>query len=145
MKKKMLFFTAIILSVVILFVFYSNNKISKPENRRIKRISDIVISILFLIFYPLIILLIDNKLNFIKNVFLVLRGKYSWVGYLPYVNVGNLKLPEIKKGIIPPLNYASFNKDESFRINAQYASNYNLTDDIYIIYKAFSKIGNKNL
>ncbi len=121
------------------------NKISKPENKRIKRISDIVISILFLMFYPLIILLIDNKLNLIKNIFSVLTGKYSWVGYLLLDNDGNIKLPEIKKGIIPPINYTSIDKQEIFRINAQYASNYNLTDDIYIIYKAFSKIGNKNL
>ncbi len=121
------------------------NKISKPENRRIKRISDIVISLLFLLFYPLILLLIDNKLNFINNIFLVLRGKYSWVGYISYEETEYIKLPEIKKGIIWPVNYTSFDEQEIYRINARYASNYNLTDDIYIIYRAFSMIGNKNL
>ena len=121
------------------------NKISKPENKRIKRGSDIVFSILFLIFFFFIILIIDNKRDFFRNIINVLRGKYSWVGYVDDNSDANNKLPKIKEGILSPIIYSLQDKGEIYKINVQYAGNYNLTDDIYIIYKCFNKIGNKKL
>jgi len=119
--------------------------IIKPSNVRIKRFSDILFSILFLVFYPILFLLVDNKINFIDNIFKVLTGKYSWVGYADSNINFSEKLPKIKKGILSPVNFTVFDENEIFRINVLYAKKYNLTDDIYIIYKSFDKIGNKKL
>ncbi len=120
--------------------------ITKPINIRVKRISDIIFSLLFLALYPILVLLVDNKSNFLKNIFNVLAGKISWVGYI-YLTDENLlkKLPKIKKGVLSPINFPTINEEEKFRVNAQYAKKYNLTDDIYIIYKSFENIGNKKL
>ncbi|MCF6366136.1 MAG: glycosyltransferase family 2 protein [Bacteroidales bacterium] len=119
--------------------------IVKPVNVRIKRFSDIFFSIIFLISYPILFLLVENKVNFIKNIFKVLSGKYSWVGYAGNNTSVPKKLPEIKKGILSPVNFPIFDEKEILRINMLYARKYNLTDDIYIIYKSFDKIGNKKL
>ena len=120
--------------------------ITKPSNVRIKRTSDIILSVLFLILYPILFLLVENKINFFKNILSVFIGKYSWVGYtkLQSEKLSN-KLPKIKEGILPLINYSDFNEENSFRINLEYAQNYNLTDDIYTIYKSFNNIGNKKL
>jgi len=120
--------------------------IAKPSNVRIKRISDIIFSILFFTFYPILFLLVENKVIFLKNILKVFIGKYTWVGYAKQNNKTLLeKLPKIKTSILSQVNYTTLNEDDIFIINSEYARNYNLTDDIYTIYKSFSKIGNKNL
>ena len=120
--------------------------IIKPYNIRVKRFSDIMFSVLFFLLYPILFLLVGNKINFLKNIYNVLIGKYSWVGYLQQDdNLILNKLPEIKKGILSPVNFSVFDDKEIYRINALYAKEYNLTDDIYILFKSFEKIGNKKL
>jgi GT2 family glycosyltransferase len=118
-------------------------RISKTQNKRIKRAGDIILSILFIAFLPIVLLLIDNKLNVFNNIYLVLSGKKTWVGYIP--SPDNRFLPKIKDGILTPVINYPRDSEKIKEINAAYASNFNLTDDIYIIYKAFSKIGNKKL
>ncbi len=120
--------------------------ITKPSNIRIKRFSDIIFSILFLTFYPVLFLLVENKINFLNNIYKVFIGKYTWVAYSKQNNKNLFnKLPKIKAGILPQSNYFAFSEEDIFKINSEYARNYNLTDDIYTIYKSFGEIGNKNL
>ncbi len=120
------------------------NKIINAGNTRLKRISDIVFSIVFIAFFPVFVLLVEKKRGFVKNIFYVLRGKYSWVGYIELNNKDDYKkLPKIKPGILNPSRFFAKSDEELFKINSFYAGNYNLTDDIYIIYKSFYNIGNK--
>ncbi len=120
------------------------SKITKPSNIRIKRTGDIFLSLLFLIFFPIFVLPVDNKSGFLRNIFKVLAGKYSWVGYIETDNDEYQKrLPRIKKGILHPVLYSAEDEKDIFKVNAFYAGNYNLTDDIYVIYKSFYDIGNK--
>lgn len=125
--------------------YISEINIKKPENLRRKRISDIILSVLFLIFSPVIVLIIDEKRGLFGNIFNVLNGKYSWVGYIPCKQSVIESLPKIKEGILhPEINtYSKF--DEIYMLNINYASNFTLIDDLYIIYKSFSKIGHKKL
>jgi len=120
------------------------NSITKQQNIRIKRLTDVLFSISFIIFIPIIIFFVKNKLNFIKNIFLVIIGYYSWVGYSQQFD--NQNLPNIKKGILNPVDiYKSKNISEpaKIKINVTYAKNYRITNDINIILKSIKKLGRK--
>ncbi len=108
-----------------------------------KRIFDIISSVVFLCLFPVLILLTDNKKNYFKNIFNVLKGKNTWVGYIK--SEKNELLPELKPGILNPVNYPVFDSDEIMKINFRYARDYHLTDDFYTVYKTFNRIGNKKL
>lgn len=70
--------------------------IAKPINRRNKRLLDILVSLLFIISFPVHLFLQKKPGRFFKNVFAVLFRKKTWVGY---ASSGN-ELPAIRKGII---------------------------------------------
>jgi hypothetical protein len=70
--------------------------IAKPINRRNKRLLDIVASIFFMISFPIHLFLQKAPGKFYKNVFEVLLGKKTWVGYATEMN----GLPPIRKGVI---------------------------------------------
>ena len=108
-----------------------------------KRIFDITSSVLFILLFPVLILLTDNKKNYFKIIFNVLKGKNTWVGYIE--SEKNDLLPKLKPGIFPPVNYPVFELEEIHKINFRYACDFHLTDDFYTVYKTFDKIGNKKL
>ncbi len=123
-----------------------NFDIEKRTNRIAKRIFDIIASLLFLILSPVLVLLVDDKKNYFTNIFHVLKGKLSFVGYIDCDKCPETeKLPEIKKGILHPVTYPVYDADETVKINFRYAKNYHITDDIYAVYKSFDKISNKKL
>jgi len=118
--------------------------ITKPSNIRNKRALDILASIILLSLSPLIILFIAQKANFLINVFNVLIGKLSWVGYAPTTT--NNRLPKIKKAVLSPADAIVNEKydEETLRMmNEHYAKNYSALNDLQIITKAFKKLGNQ--
>ncbi|MCD6556218.1 MAG: glycosyltransferase [Bacteroidales bacterium] len=119
--------------------FVLNEKAVKLQ----KRLFDIIFSCGLILFFPILILVTDEKRNYFKNIVNVLKGKNTWVGYIE--SEKNNLLPKLKPGILNPVNYPVFDSDEIIKINFRYARDYHLTDDIYTIYKTFNKIGNKKL
>ncbi len=119
------------------------NKINKPANRRNKRITDVVLSFLFLILSPLIVWLFRYKKRFITNLFGVFSGKYSFVGYTPVNHSSNLKLPKIKKGILPSslmVNEIDLEAEAIPRLNLIYAKNHSYLVDLKIIFQNFRSL-----
>ena len=91
-------------------------------------------------------LFVKNKFQFLKNIFLVIFNKYSWVGYSKNNLILTINLPKIKKGILNPLdNFEKKNISDKTRkrINIVYAKNYKITNDLYIIFKSINKLGRK--
>jgi len=70
--------------------------IGMPLQRRNKRLLDIVVSTLFILTFPVLIFAKKNTGAFYKNVFAVLAGKITWVGYA----TENNNLPAIKASVI---------------------------------------------
>ncbi len=120
------------------------NSISKSSNKRSKRMLDMVLSFCLLLFYPFGLFVVGNPLGFLKNIFSVFLGFRSWVGYYKPENADDHKLPNIRKGVLSPVD--SIKKQEispeiANSLNILYAKDYNVVNDINIVWKAFRKLG----
>jgi len=130
-------------------------KISLPEQRRAKRFTDIFVSIFCLFTSPILVFFVRNKVGLFKNIFAVIKGKNSWVGYYRQNGTSNEPgdkktnypaLPTIKPGILHPLpNFDTERENELMiaRINFIYAKDYRVSDDLEIIISAISKLGDQ--
>jgi len=71
-------------------------KIGLPLQRRNKRLFDVIIAIFFIVVLPILIFLKKQPGPFYKNVFDVLTGKKTWIGYATMSG----RLPMIKPAVI---------------------------------------------
>jgi hypothetical protein len=121
------------------------NAITKPTNQRVKRLLDIVLVILFLALSPIIIWMMKSPLGLLKNLFLVLIGKRTWVGYIKGLNAEqNFHLPKISDSVLSPLDSLEAGElDETglSRLNMLYAKDYRVANDLNIVFKGFRNLG----
>jgi len=113
-------------------------QIVQAENKRNKRVMDILISILLLVSLPFWVLFSKQKGKTIRNLFEVLSNKKSWVSYIPSKE-SVTTLPKIKSGIFSPLDalqVKKVNEPTIQRLNFLYAKDYTLQHDLDIIWKA---------
>jgi len=116
------------------------NSISKRMNRRNKRIIDILVSLFFLVTSPVLFFTQKNGTMFIRNIFLVLTGKLTWVGYAGK----SLLLPKIRNGILNPLDSLNSMVNDELtinRLNSLYARDYRVYTDLNIIRKGWRNLG----
>ena len=121
------------------------NAITKPINKRLKRTFDIVFSVLLLATFPISILIIKKRINFISNLLSVLASLKSWVGYSSYNGNGFSNLPKIKAGAVSSADLypkEKLTKELVERLNLNYAKDYKIITDLLIIFKTFRKLGN---
>lgn len=111
------------------------NNITSKENIRNKRTFDFLVSITLIAFSPILLLAFKNKKSFIINIFKVLFGKYSIVGYNENQS---LNLPKIKSGILSNIN--NLNDSNSEKFNLIYARDYSVWKDLNILLKNFTKM-----
>jgi lipopolysaccharide/colanic/teichoic acid biosynthesis glycosyltransferase len=80
----------------------------------------------------------------VKNTFLVLFGRLSWVGYdKTYTNDLDM-LPGIRPGVLFPADVIkdkNITSDTSERLNLLYARDYKIINDLNIIWKGFRDLG----
>jgi O-antigen biosynthesis protein len=69
--------------------------ITNPVNRRNKNLLDAALAIIFLLSFPVHLVLQKKPLRFFKNVFTVLLMQKTWIGY-----AAAGQLPAIKKGVL---------------------------------------------
>ena len=118
------------------------NAIDKPENRRSKRMFDFGVSLLMLLFSPLIIWFVKGKAKALKNLFLLLWGSLTFVSYKTEKNDVSL-LPKIKKGVftVDMIYGRDVNPDVVDRLNIMYAKDYRVSHDAVIVFKLWRKLG----
>lgn len=118
------------------------NAISKNVNRRKKRLFDIEIAVLFLLFSPLLMWFFKNKSRFFSNSWKVLVGTCSWIGYIPAS--GSFEtLPFLRKGVLHPGDLFPeliLDEEKSARLNMLYAKDYRILTDAEILFKAWKNI-----
>lgn len=120
------------------------DSISKPNNKRSKRLLDILTSLVFVFLFPIVFIINKKPFGFIRNLFLVLIGKKSWVGFQGTTSLSKQKLPKIKPGVLYPTDMIKENKISSEtidRLNLLYARNYKILNDINIIFNGIRNLG----
>ncbi len=121
------------------------NTINLPQYKRLKRLVDVVFSIVFLSIFPVLMLFVKQKWQFFKNIFSVMGGKYSWVSYAKTNDSNNTHLPKIKPGIVSPVDaiQKEVSDDLKQKLNISYVKNYRPMADVNIILKSIRKLGNR--
>jgi GT2 family glycosyltransferase len=115
------------------------NNVGRPENKRNKRFLDILVSLFLLLFFWLFIWIQTKKLNFIGNIFRVLTGFYTWVGY---GKISRDDLPEIRPSVLTPADNLPSDAGDD-RVNKaflNYATNYRMENDLQIIYSNMGRL-----
>jgi lipopolysaccharide/colanic/teichoic acid biosynthesis glycosyltransferase len=88
-------------------------------------------------------LLVKTPLGLLKNLFKVLIGQKSWVGYADAALSQEL-LPKIKPGVLNPvlpLNISQPDEATVHRLNLLYAKDYQLWMDLDIVWKGRGYLG----
>lgn len=117
--------------------------LSEPAQLRKKRVLDLLISFIWLPLLPLLLLVVRQRIQFLKNLAQVMAGRKTWVGYMQSHNLASL--PKLKQGVLHPVNQTK-SSAESFaanKINFMYAKNYAVEKDLFIIFQSISKLGNR--
>jgi GT2 family glycosyltransferase len=116
------------------------NSVSKPHNKRKKRIFDMATSLVLLAVLPIVIFVEKKPMHFLANLLLVLVGAKTWVGYEANADP---RLPSIKKSVLSPHQHIkSTDKEYLNRLNLAYAKDYKTENDLKIILKNFRALGN---
>ncbi len=109
---------------------------------REKRTLDLVLSLLLLISSPLIILWVDAKARFLKNLQKVIMGKKSWVSYDPRGKAQNL--PALKSGVLHSNIQVIWPENERTRAlehNWRYIANYQVWKDLEVVWRHIHLLG----
>jgi hypothetical protein len=120
------------------------NPITQFENRRNKRLLDVSFSIFITLASPYLIFRVKRPGILFKNIFKVLIGQKSWVGFdQRYLNNFS-KLPHIKSGVLKVTDTIPENKlsqETIGNLNLLYAHEYSVKTDLNIIVKCYFKLG----
>jgi hypothetical protein len=123
------------------FSTHTHFNLAEPHYRRLKRLIDILTSVVFLLTLPIHLIFVKSKARFIKNCINVFIGKNTWIAYDLY----NQRLPKLRNGVLSSSRSSA--QSQSLHIeNAQmidywYAKNYQPVQDIKTIYKNYKRLG----
>lgn len=125
-----------------LYILNLNTLVSN-ENKRKKRLFDLLISTGLLIALPFVIFLFKNKSKYVKNIGNIFIGKKSFIGFSNELTMKDVRLPRIKQGLITPDDPFQ-HADSSVRqkLNLLYARDYSMRKDFSIVWKTWRKLDN---
>ncbi len=120
------------------------NTLSVSLNRKKKRLLDIVVSLILLSVSPFSLFIVHQPTGYLRNVFLILSGKATWVGYYRTKGGNHPGLPSLRIGVITPvdsLSSASITPELAEKYNLMYAKDYRVLNDINMIIRSFRHLG----
>ncbi len=125
------------------------NAITKPVNRRNKKLFDIAAAFAILSLFPILIFIVKKPFGMLRNIVSVLIGKRSWIGYIPLKTEATTTaaLPIIKRGILSPMDAIKAYKpdDQAIeKLNLLYAKDYQFWNDFNILIKGFRNLGRRS-
>lgn len=117
------------------------NALVSAENKRKKRLFDVLASTGILLSLPVTIFLYQNKSGFVRNITQVFIGKRSFIGFSEELSWKDVRLPRIRKGILTPDDGFAFQNEEiTEKLNLLYARDYSMRKDFSILWKAWRKL-----
>ena len=108
------------------------NSISLPENKRKKRLLDIVTSLFVLLFFSMIALMGKWHGHYFKDAFYVLFSKKTWVGYRQKID----GLPIMPEPVVA-IYSNELSEDQKLKQSMLYAKDYSVSNDLRILAKTF--------
>ncbi len=117
--------------------------IVEAANRRNKRLLDVSFSLLSLLLYPILVFIVKRPIGYLKNIFNVLIGKNTWVGFASN-SESYTHLPKMRKGIVSPstnLKTSLLDQGTISRLDTLYAKDYSVLTDISILWKSLNRLG----
>lgn len=116
--------------------------LNDPYNRRMKRLVDILFSLLSLITFPVHIFSMKRSFSFFANCFMVLFAKKTWVGYA----TEGKNLPPLRKSVLTCSGVPAFKRQElpqeSLRtMDYWYARNYEPGNDLLLLWRGYKNLG----
>jgi GT2 family glycosyltransferase len=113
-----------------------------PRNRRLKRLLDISSAALFLLFFPLAFILMEQPFYFIRQAALVFMGKKTWIGYATAAP----QLPPLRPAVLTPeglpVHAVLKNLDAHHaQVDYWYARNYAPLHDLRRLLKNYRQLG----
>ncbi len=125
-------------------IVLDTNSVAKASNRRAKRLFDLSISFILLIGIPLVMFTVKNRIGFLRNLFKVILGSWSWVGYKK--SESGFRLPPLHPGVLNPsssMGNEILSPENVDRLNMIYAKDYRLKNDMVILWRAWRYLGDK--
>ena len=117
------------------------NMLVNDENRRKKRLFDVILSFFLILFSPLLIYFTEKKSNWLQNLFSILIGRKSFIGFSLESAITDVRLPKIKDGILYPSDAFEFvDKSLQDKLNLLYARDYSMRKDFSIVWKAWRNL-----
>ena len=125
------------------------NAISRPVNRRNKRVLDIAASLFFFFASPLLIFFQKQPAGFYGNILSVISGKKTWVGYSSNHQSRNGSaspniLPAIRTSVLSAsdlVDSSAADIKDSEKLDMLYAKDYHVSTDLRIILKNLRRLG----
>ncbi len=114
--------------------------------QRNKRVFDIVASVAMLPALPALLFFVKNAGGLLRNVFSVLMGRLTWVGYSSTL-AGNDGLPVLKPAVVPPYNILKDYKPDARMqaiLAADYAVRYTAGIDASFLWRNLRWAGGRN-
>jgi lipopolysaccharide/colanic/teichoic acid biosynthesis glycosyltransferase len=96
------------------------------------------------ILLPVMLVIVRKRKSFLKNIFLVLKGEKTWIGYCPVAGETEKELPHLPPGVLCPVSLLSSPAPEEEvcrNMNHTYARNYHLSLDVRILFRSLKKLG----
>jgi len=125
------------------YYIMASDAIMKPVNQKNKRSLDLFLALFFLLFSPILFLFVDKKGTYFSNLFNILSGKISFVGFYSSAEMKDKTL-KVKKGILNPTDlHDSFtlNEDNIEQLNFEYGRDYSIGKDLEIVFKNLKYLG----
>jgi len=125
------------------YYILASDTILKPVNQKNKRALDLFLSLFFILLAPLFFWFVAEKRNYFSNLFSVLWGNISFVGFYSSDDLTDKNL-KVKKGILNPTDlHDSFALDHENieQLNFEYGRDYSVGKDLEIAFKNIGQLG----
>lgn len=112
-------------------------RIADPRQLRMKRMVDIVFSLLLLLSFPIHLLVHKKAAGLLKNAATVLLGRKTWVGYLGHREV----LPPLPDAVTAHTFFpGTVSQETLYRADKLYAKNYDWWQDVQVLVKRYRQL-----
>jgi hypothetical protein len=115
--------------------------ISTPTNKFYKRLFDLLLTAFLIPLVPLF-LVYNKPTHLFGTLYKIIIGKITWVSYFNHNSNQIRNLPILPKGIFTPVQFkpsTELSDKDIYEKNLNYAKNYQIKNDIIIIFNALKK------